>query len=149
MDVKKFYLKEFIEYGKHKSAYFNLPASIVVVIAYLLPGFLGLINPTLAAFATLALVAVAVFEVRSNMVKFYCLQFCFIAMFCNLLLSILSVIATFVPVVQIIGAMVSLIVAAIIVFVYFYSLFRALQYKGWKIPWIGEFVLVAIMKVKE
>lgn len=149
MDVKKFYLKEFIEYGKHKSSYFNMPASLAVIIAYLLPGVLGMISPELSGLASLVLIVVAVFERRSNMVKFYCLQFCFIAMFFNIVLSVLSVIGLFIPIVQVIGAMLSLIVVCIIVFVYFYSLFRALQYKAWKAPWVGEFVLSYIMKIKK
>lgn len=149
MDVKKFYFGEFTEYGKHKSSYFNLPAGLVVLIAYLLPGLLGMININLSAYASLALVVVAVFERRSNMVKFYCLQFCILAMISNILLTVLSVIAHWVPIVQLIGSMISLVMLMIIVFSYCYSIFRAFQYKGWKIPWLGDFVLVGIMKTED
>lgn len=149
MDVKKFYFGEFVEYGKHKSSYFNLPAGLVVLIAYLLPGILGMIHIDLAAYASLSMVVVAVFERSSNMVKFYCLQFCFLAMISNILLTILSIVAHWVPIVQLIGSMISLVLLMIIVFSYFYSIIRAFQYKGWKIPWLGTFILVGIMKVED
>lgn len=149
MDVKKFYLGEFVEYGKHTSSYLNLPAGIVVLLAYLLPGVLGMIHIELSYFASLVLVAVAVFERRSNMVKFYCLQFCFLAMCSNLLLTGLSVLAHWIPIVQLIGSMVSLVMLMIVVFSYCYSIFRALQYKGWKIPWLGTFILIGIMKTED
>ena len=147
MNIKKFYLKEFIDYGKHRSSYFNLPAGLTVVIAYLLPGIIGMININFSYFATLVLILVAVFEKNSPMVKFYCIQFSILAIGFNLILSLFYLLSRFIPTIQIINVMLSFIIALITIFCYLYSLFRALQYKAWIIPWIGSFILNKIMKV--
>lgn len=147
MIIKKFCLKEFIDYGKHHSSYFNLPAGLMVVIAYLLPGVIGMININLSYFATLILILVAIFEKNSPMVRFYCIQFSVLAIGFNMLLSLLYLVSRFVPIIQIINVMLSVVIAAIVIFCYFYSLFRALQYKAWIIPWIGNFILNKIMKI--
>lgn len=147
MDIKKFYLGEFIHYEKHESSYFHLPASVAVLIAYMLPGFLGLIHVNLSYFATLSLIVVALFEKRSDMVRFYCFQFCVLTMFFNILHSILSLLGMLIPIVELINALLSIITAFLILFAFFYSWYRALQYKAWVIPWVGNIVLNTFMKI--
>lgn len=147
MNIKEFYLKNFINYAKHKSSYFNLPASVMVLIAYLLPGFLSMININFSPFASLILIAVAIFEKQSNMVRLYCLQFCIMSVVFNVFLTILSIVAMFIPIAGLIGAMCSIVIATITIFVYIYSIFNAFRYKGWIIPWIGNLVVNKIMKI--
>ena len=121
----------------------------MVVIAFLLPGFLGMLNINFAYFTTLVMIAIAIFEKKSNMVKFYCLQVCFVSLIFNFLLSLLSMIGHFIIIVKIIGAMLSIVISVIMVFVYIYSIYNALQYRAWKMPWISEFVLRRVMKVND
>lgn len=149
MDIKKFYFGEFVNYGKHNSSYFNLPAGLAVVIAFVLPGFLGMLNVNFSYFTTLLLIFIAIFEKKSNMVKFYCLQFCFVSLFFNLILSVLATIGYFILPIQIINAILSIIVSVIMIVTYIYSIYCALQYKAWKMPWVGEFVLRRVMKVND
>ena len=149
MDIKKFYFGEFINYGKHNSSYFNIPAGLMVVIAFLLPGFLGILNINFAYFTTLVMIANAIFEKKSNKGKFYCFQVCYVSLFFNFLLRVLSMIGHFIIIVKIIGAMLSIVISVIMVFVYIYSIYNALQYRAWKMPWISEFVLRRVMKVND
>lgn len=137
---------ELIDYGKHKSSYFDLDAGIVTVIAYLLPGILGMIWSGFSYFATLILIAVAAFEKKSGMVKLYCLQFCFYSMFFNIILSLLTVIANAVTPLAVVTVLLSTVVSILTVIVFFYSLFRALQYKFWKMPVVGDFIIRRFVK---
>lgn len=147
MNVKTLNFKKFIEYEKHKSSYMNLPANLVVIIAYCLPGILGLLNINLANFATLSLLVVAIFERKSEMVRFYCLQFCFLSMFFSIGLNLLAIVGMYVPTFQVFNAMLSLIVATFSIFSYFYSLINAVRYRVWVIPLIGTFVCKSILKM--
>ncbi len=148
MDIKKFCLNEFFEYGKHHSSYFNLPANIVVIFAYFLPGILGMINVNLSYFATFGLIIITIFEKKSEMVKFYCLQFCFLSMFFNIILTLLSVAGRFFVFIQLINAILSIITIGIVIFYCIYSLFCALQYKAWIIPWIGTLIQKNVIRGK-
>lgn len=147
MDIKKFYLKTFREFGKHNSSYFNIPAGFMVLIAYLLPGVLSMININFSAFASLILLVVAVFEKRSDMVKFYCLQFCFVSLAFNIFLTILTIIAMFIPIFTLIIGMCSIIIATIMLITYFYSLYNAFKYRAWIMPWVGPFIMDKVLKI--
>ena len=130
-----------INFKKHESSYFNLPASIAVIIAYMLPGVLNLIYSGFSYFATLILIGVAAFEKKSRMVRLYCLQFCFYSMFFNILLTVLTLLGKLIPLIGELTVILSLAVAVLSIVVIFYSLYRALQYKYWKMPVIGEFIM--------
>jgi len=147
MDYYKFYLGDFTNHGKHKSSYFNLPAAVVVLIAFFLPGLLGMLDSNVAYFSSLILVAVAAFEKKSDMVRFYCFQFCLLAMFSNLTLTALSLIAMVIPAISYINACLSLVFGAIILFAFFYSIFNAFKYRSWNIPWISDLVTKLVMKI--
>ena len=130
-----------INYGKHNSSYFNMPAAFAVLVAYLLPGVLGMIYSGFSYFASLILIVVAVFEKRSEMVRFYCFQFCFLSMFFNIILSVLSIVSTFLPFFQLLQVGVSLVSAAVVLVCTIYSFVCAFQYKAWMIPYVGQLVL--------
>lgn len=134
-------LGDFIDFGKHESSYFNMPAGIVVLAAYLLPGLMSVIYSGFAYFATLILIAVAAFERKSGMVRRYCLQFCFMSMVFNIILTSLSLLARVIPLLGDLVSLLSLIAAAISIFTFIYSIYMAFQYKFWKLPYLGEFIL--------
>ena len=134
-------LFEMMEYGKHRSSYFDLPASAAVLIAYLLPGLLGTLHSFFSYFASLILIAVAIFEKKSEMVKFYSFQFCFLSLTFNIILTVLSLISYFVPFAAPVMVLASFVIAVLSVVCTIYSLVCAFQYRGWVIPFVGPFVL--------
>ena len=138
---KKNIFTDVIRFEKHESSYFNLPASIVTVVAYFLPGLLNLLFPVFSYFATLILLAVAGFERKSGMVRLYCIQLCFYSMFFNILMTALYYLAHFSPVIQMIAAVLSVGIGFMTIFVFLYSLYNALNYKFWKIPFVSDFVI--------
>ena len=139
-------LGDLVDFRKHESSYFNLPAGIVVLLAYLLPGIRGYIYSGLAYFATLILLAVAAFEKKSGMVRLYCLQFCFFCMFFNIILTALSLLAQVITILVPVVTLLSSVVAIMTIAVFFYSIYRALQYKFWKIPFVGDFIVRRFVK---
>lgn len=147
MNLKKMCFQEFDGYPKHASSYFNLPASVMVLIAYLLPGILGLLNINLSFLGALILVIVAMFEKRSNMVRFYCFQFCFLSIFFNIVLTLVWFLSGFLPILLFVNAFLSVAVSVIIMFSFIYSIYNAFKYRGWKIPWLGDFILNKVMKI--
>ncbi|MCF0111209.1 MAG: hypothetical protein HUJ58_04850 [Erysipelotrichaceae bacterium] len=146
MDLKKYYFGTFAEYGKHKSSYLGLPAALVVLIAYCLPGIIGALIPVLANFSSLILLAVGGFEKKSQMVKLYCFQFCGISVISNIVLTVGNAIGHFSALISYLVSCLSLVFAVVILFSFFYSLFRAFQYKGWKMPFISEFLFTYFIK---
>lgn len=132
---------DFVTFSKHESSYFDLPASIVVVVAYLLPGLLSMVYSGFAYFATLILIAVAAFEKKSNMVKLYCLQFCFMSMFFNIIITALSLLARVITPLLGLVTLLSSVVAVVVIVVFIYSLYSALQYRFWKLPYLADFIL--------
>lgn len=135
-----------IYYGKHTSSYFNLPAGLAVFLIYFLPGLLGMIYSGFSYFASLILIVVAVFEKRSEMVRFYCFQFCFLSMFFNILLSVLYIISSFIPFIQILQVLASVLAAVTVLSCTIYSFICAFQYKAWIIPFVGDLVLKMFVK---
>lgn len=132
---------DYLTFNKHESSYLNLPASFVVIAAYLLPGLLSMVYSGFAYFATLILIAVAAFEKKSNMVKLYCLQFCFLSMFFNIIITALSLLSRVITPLVSFVTLLSSVVAVIVIIVFIYSLYSALQYRFWKIPFLADFIL--------
>lgn len=137
-----------LDFGKHNSSYFNVPAWVVVVIAFLLPGIVGSININLAFFGSLILLLVALFEKRSIMVRFYCLQYCFTSIFFNIFLTLVGLLANIIPSINILVAFITLFISTFMLFVFFYSIVQAFRYKGWFVPYVGDLVLYKVLKYR-
>lgn len=142
----KYFFENYIYFEKHNSFYFNIPAHIMVLIAYILPGILGSINVDFSVFGSITLLVIAIFDKKSKMVRFYCLQYCFASIISNILLTIASLICKMVPPLTAILGILSLIVGLFMVFVFIYSIVSAFKYKGWKVPYVGDFILEKILK---
>lgn len=142
----KHFLENYINFEKHTSYYFNIPANIMVLIAYLLPGILGYININFSVFGSLVLLVVAIFDKKSKMVRFYCLQYCFTSIIFDVLLSVASIMCKIIPSFNNTLALISLFVGAFMFFVFVYSIYSAFKYRGWKVPYIGDFILSKILK---
>lgn len=137
---------ETVEYSRHTSSYFNLPANFVVLAAYLLPAILSAVYSGFAHFSVLILLAIAAFEKKSQMVKLCCLQLCFYAVVCNILLTTLSVLSSALPILAAISTLVSLLIAISTIIVFFCSLYRALRFQYWKLPWISDILINRFVK---
>ena len=133
-------------YGKHESSYFNIPAGLMVLIAYLLPGLLNMIYSGFSYFATLVLIAVAAFERKSTMVRLYCLQFCFYSMFFNIIITALCLVSKVITLITPIVTLLSMVVSILTIVVLLYSIYQALNYNYWKMPLISEFITSKFIK---
>lgn len=140
------FIGNYICFEKHNSFYFNIPAHIIVLIAYFLPGILGSINVNFSVFGSIILLVIAIFDQKSKMVRFYCLQYCFTSIFSNILLTVASLICKIIPPLTVILGILSLFIGLFMVFVFIYSIVSAFKYKGWKVPYVGDFILDRILK---
>ena len=141
-----YFLNSKVNFGKQKSSFFTAPACIIVLFAFLLPGILGTLNANLSFFGSIVLLIVAIIEKKSMMVRFDCLQYCFTSIFCNITLTLLSLLSNILVFLKPVVVMLSLVIAVFMIFVFLYSIFLAFQYKGWKVPKLGSYILDNILK---
>ncbi|MGN1404919.1 MAG: hypothetical protein ACI4WM_01505 [Erysipelotrichaceae bacterium] len=147
MNLKKILFDDLIDFKRHNSSYFNIDASIVVMIVFLIPEILSRFNFFFVNFGALVLFVIAFFEKKSKLVKFCCIEYGLIDLAFKLLLNMAGFIASLVPFFETLFAVMTIAILIFTSLIYFYMLYRAYQYKGWKIPFIGDFVLRIIMKV--
>lgn len=147
MNLKKVLFGDLIDFQKQSSSYFNLDSSIVVIIVFILSEVLRRLNSFLAYFGIIILFIVAFFEKKSNLVKFCCIEYGLFLIGCELLIISIGLLIMIVPILWLLFTIILVIAMILNLIVYLYLLSRAYQYKGWKIPWLGNFVLNKIMKV--
>ena len=145
--LKNILFEDFIDFKRHNSSYFNIDASIVVMIVFLIPGLLSRFNFFFVNFGALVLFIIAFFEKKSKLVKFCCIEYGLIDIAFKLLLNMVGFLSVIIPFFKIIFTVMTIVILIFTILIYGYMLYRAYQYKGWKIPLLGDFILNKIMKV--
>ena len=147
MNLKKILFEYLIDFKRHNSSYFNIDASIVVMIVFLIRGLLSRFNFFFVNFGALVLFIIAFFEKKSKLVKFCCIEYGLIDIAFKLLLNMVGFISVIIPFFKIFFTVMTIVILIFTILIYVYMLYRAYQYKGWKIPLLGYFVIKKIMKV--
>ena len=145
--LKNILFEDLIDFKRHNSSYFNIDASIVVMIVFLIPGLLSRFNFFFVNFGALVLFIIAFFEKKSKLVKFCCIEYGLIDIAFKLLLNMVGFISVIIPFFKIFFTVMTIVILIFTILILGYMLYRAYQYKGWKIPLLGDFVLKKIMKV--
>ena len=72
--LKNILFEDLIDFKRHNSSYFNIDASIVVMIVSLIRGLLSRFNFFFVNFGALVLFIIAFFEKKSKLVRFCCIE---------------------------------------------------------------------------
>lgn len=147
MNLKKILFLDLIDFEKQNSSYFNLDTSIVVSIVFLLSEILRRLNNALAYFGVIILFIIALFEKKSDLVKFYCIEYGLFIVAYEILAITIGLLLVIIPILYPLFIIILFVAMIISLIVSLYLVYRACQNKGWKIPWLGNFVLHKIMKV--
>lgn len=148
MNFIDFLFKDLIDFERESSSYFNLDISIVVSIAFLLSEVLRSLNNFLAYFGVLVLFIVAFFEKKSDLVKFYCIEYGLLILVNKILLTSIGIFMLTIPALWLLFTILLFIFMIINLIATIYLTYMAVfKHKGWKIPWLGDFVLIKILKV--
>ena len=147
MNLKKILFEDLIDFKRHNSSYFNIDASIVVMIVFLIRGLLSRFNFFFVNFGALVFFIIAFFEKKSKLVKFCWIENGLIDIAFKLLLNMVGFISVIIPFFKIFFTVMTIVILIFTILIYGYMLYRAYQYKGWKIPLLGDFVIKKIMKV--
>ena len=145
--LKNILFEDLIDFKRHNSSYFNIDASIVVMIAILIRGLLSRFNFFFVNFGALVFFIIAFFEKKSKLVKFCCIEYGLIDIAFKLLLNMVGFLSVIIPFFKIFFTVMTIVILIFTILILGYMLYRAYQYKGWKIPLLGDFVLNKIMKV--
>ena len=145
--LKNILFEDLIDFKRHNSSYFNIDASIVVMIAILIRGLLSRFNFFFVNFGAMVLFIIAFFEKKSELVKFCCIEYGLIDIAFKLLLNMVGFLSVIIPFFKIFFTVMTIVILIFTILILGYMLYRAYQYKGWKIPLLGDFVLNKIMKV--
>lgn len=145
--LKNILFEDLIDFKRHNSSYFNIDASIVVMIVSLIRGLFSRFNFFFVNFGALVFFIIAFFEKKSKLVKFCCIEYGLIDIAFKLLLNMVGFLSVIIPFFKIIFTVMTIVILIFTILIYGYILYRAYQYKGWKIPLLGDFVLKKIMKV--
>ena len=148
MNLKRVLFGNLIDFEKQSSTYFNLDGQTVVALVFLLSEILRRLNNFLAYFGVLVLFIVAFFEKKNDLVKFYCYEYGFFIIEYEILIAFIGILMIILPIFWIFFTILIFVLMIINLVISLYMLYRAtFQNKGWKIPWLGDFVLNKIKKV--
>ena len=145
--LKNILFDDLIDFKRHNSSYFNIDASIVVMIVFLIRGLLSRFNFFFVNFGALVFFIIAFFEKKSKLVKFCCIENGLIDIAFKLLLNMVGFISVIIPFFKIFFTVMTIVILIFTILISGYMMYRAYQYKGWKILLLGDFVLKKIMKV--
>lgn len=148
MNLKRVLFGNLIDFEKQSSTYFNLDGQTVVALVFLLSEILRRLNNFLAYFGVLVLFIVAFFEKKNDLVKFYCYEYGLFIIAYEILIAFIGILMIILPIFWIFFTILIFVLMIINLAISLYMLYRAtFQNKGWKIPWLGDFVLNKIKKV--